>query len=222
MEIPDYGPQYRDRHWAEPQKGLAAMISRLDADVGMILDKLKGLGLDEKTVVMFSSDNGPHKEGGNDPEFFDSNGPLRGHKRDLYEGGIRVPFIVRWPGHVPAGTVSDLVGSVADFLPTAAEIAGTKSPDGLDGRSLLSAIRGEESRSPHEYLYWEFYERGSAQAVRMGNWKGVVQPFGSDQLELYDLSADPGEQTDVAAGHPDVVEKIRAAMQTAHTPSPHW
>src|SRR5262245_10917967 len=125
MEVPDYG-EYQNRAWPEPQKGLAAMISRLDRDVGRLLQRLKERGLAERTLVLFSSDNGPHREGGNNPDFFRSNGGLRGIKRDLYEGGIRVPLIARWPGKLPAGQVSDHVGSFADLLPTAAELAGVK------------------------------------------------------------------------------------------------
>jgi len=221
MEIPDYGP-YADRDWPTPQKGLAAMITRLDREIGAILDRLKERGLDDNTLVVFSSDNGPHREGGNDPDYFDSNGPLRGIKRDLYEGGIRVPTIVRWPGHVPAGTVSEHAGSFADLLPTAAELAGVPAPPRLDGISFLPAALGQEGKQrPHEALYWEFYEKGSAQAARMGNWKGVCVPFGGE-MELYDLKTDPGETRNLAGEHPDVVRKLRAVMEREHVPSPLW
>ncbi len=222
MEIPDYGA-YRDKEWPEPQKGLAAMISRLDTDVGRIMDALKKHHLDQNTLVLFSSDNGPHREGGNDPDFFKSNGLLRGIKRDLYEGGIRVPFIVRWPGQVPAGRVSEQVGSFADFLPTVAEIVSSKPPTGLDGRSILAAILGKETRAERDDpLYWEFYERVSAQAVRLGNWKGIVRPLGGEQLELYDLTSDVGETKNVAAEHPDVVKTLLKTIRASHTPSPLW
>jgi arylsulfatase A-like enzyme len=221
MEVPELG-RYADKDWPEVQKGHAAMISRLDRDVGRVLTRLKRLGLDEQTIVFFSSDNGPHREGGTDPEFNDSNGLLRGIKRDLYEGGIRVPMIVRWPGRVPVGKVSDQVWYFADFLPTAAELAGMKVKHAIDGISFLPAILGNKKKQkPHEYLYWEFYEKPTAQAVRMGNWKGVAIPFGGE-VELYDLENDPGEQHNVAAQHPAIATKIRSIMKKAHMPSPLW
>lgn len=198
------------------------MITRLDRDVGRLLDLLKRLGIEQQTVVFFSSDNGPHREGGNDPNFFDSNGPLRGIKRDLYEGGIRVPFLVRWPGTIPAGTVSDHVGYFADFLPTAAELAGVETPKDLDGISIVPTLIGQpEKQQRHTYLYWEFYERGSAQAVRWGKWKGVCKPF-FGEVELYDLSQDLGEKQNVAARHPEIVARIEGFLRQAHVPSPLW
>ena len=221
MEVPDLGA-YADRDWPEPEKAKAAMISRMDRDIGTLFARLKQLSLDEKTIVFFSSDNGPHREGGNDPAFFQSSGPLRGIKRDLYEGGIRVPMIVRWPGQAPARDERKFVGYFADFLPTAAELAGVKAPAGIDGLSFVPAIRGQsDQQQQHAYLYWEFYERGSAQAVRLGSWKGVCKPLGGN-VELYDLRTDPGEQKNVAADHPDLVARVRDTLKTAHTPSPHW
>ncbi len=219
MEIPDHGP-YRDLDWPEPQKGHAAMISRLDRDMGDLFERLKRHGIDGNTVVMFSSDNGPHNEGGADAAFNDSNGPLRGTKRDLYEGGIRVPMIVRWPGKAPAGAVSGHAGYFGDFLATAAELAGTAAPEGHDGISFVPAILGKEQRR-HEHLYWEFYERGSAQAVVWGDWKGVAKPFGG-AIELYDLKTDIGETRNLAAENPAVVERIREIMKKEHVPSPDW
>ena len=222
MEIPDLGI-YAERDWPEPQKGLAAMITRLDSDVGRVLDRLKQHGIDERTVVMFSSDNGPHAEGGNDPQFFDSNGPLRGIKRDLYEGGIRVPMIVRWPGRVPAHAVSDHIGYFGDFLATACELAGTEPGVEHDGISFVPEILGRpKDQEPHQALYWEFYERGSAQAVRMGDWKGVVKPLGSDNVELYNLAEDPGETNNVASEHPEMVARIHEAIRLSHEPSELW
>lgn len=221
MEVPDLGI-YKDKDWPAPQKSLAAMITRLDRDIGALFGQLKQLGIDDRTIVFMSSDNGPHREGGNDPDFFDSNGPLRGIKRDLYEGGIRVPMIVRWPGKVSQGKASPHVGYFADLLPTAAELAGVAAPPNLDGISFLPAILGNSKQQKnHPYLYWEFYERGSAQAVRMGQWKGVSKPFGGD-IELYDLSKDQAEENNVAALHPEIVAKIRAAITEAHVPSPLW
>ncbi|MBM3892187.1 MAG: arylsulfatase, partial [Verrucomicrobia bacterium] len=183
QEVPDYGI-YKNKDWTNQNKGQAAMITRLDTQVGQLFKRLKKLGLDEKTLVLFSSDNGHHKEGGNDPEFFDANGPLRGMKRDLYDGGIRVPFLARWPGHIKGGTVSPHVGYFGDFMATAVELAGVsvaqasllaKSQSGkleacptLDSISFVPALLGKDSeQKKHDYLYWEFFERGFSQAVLM-------------------------------------------------------
>jgi arylsulfatase A-like enzyme len=216
MEVPD-NRFYSDRDWPDVEKNFAAMVTRMDSDIGRILDLLRETGLDRDTIVFFTSDNGPHKEGGHNPDFFDSNGPLRGIKRDLYEGGIRVPFIVRWPGRIPAGTVSDQVVAFWDFLPTAATIAGAEIPPGRDGRSILQALRGERQQAPAP-LYWEFHERGFAQAVRAGDWKGVRPDVGR-RIELYDLNRDPAEQRDVAANHPEVRKEIARLMEASHTES---
>ena len=222
MEVPDYGA-YEEENWPQPQKGLAAMITRMDTDIGRLMDALKKYGIDERTVVFFTSDNGPHGEGGNDPDFFNSNGPLRGIKRDLYEGGIRVPMIVRWPGTAPAGTVSHHAGYFADFMATAADIAGVEPPEGGDGLSFLPAIlANNQSQDQHDYLYWEFYERGSAQALRMGQWKAVRKPMFDGRVELYDLNQDIGEAHDVAAQHPEIVVQAEQYMQEAHTPASLW
>ena len=221
MEVPDLGI-YADMDWPEPQKGHAAMISRMDTDVGRLLDRLDEHGIAENTLVLFTSDNGPHREGGNDPDFNDSNGPLRGIKRDLYEGGIRVPLIVRWTGRVAAGSTSDHVSAFWDYFPTFAELAGAESPVWLDGISMLPTITGEGEQAQHEFLYWEFHEgRGSKQAVRIGNWKGVrMNP--EAEVELYDLSTDIGEENDVAADHQDVVERIEGLFLTARVDSEFW
>jgi arylsulfatase A-like enzyme len=221
MEVPDMG-EYANLDWPEPQKAHAAMISRLDRDVGRVMERLKQHAIDERTIVFFTSDNGPHREGGNDPDFNDSNGPLRGIKRDLYEGGIRVPMIVRWPGRIRAGSVSEHAGYFPDFLPTAAQLAGVESPAGIDGISFLPALTGRGTQARHDALYWEFYERGGSQAVRMGDWKAVRKPWGGPAIELYNLREDPGETRDVAASHPEVVAAARAAMERAHVPSPLW
>jgi arylsulfatase A-like enzyme len=222
MEIPDYGA-YREKNWPASEKGQAAMISRLDSDVGRLLEKLKTDGLEEQTVVFFTSDNGPHHEGGHNPKFFDDNGPLRGTKRDLYEGGIRVPLIVRWPGHVPGETVCDHVGYFGDFFTTAAEIAGAACPAGLDSVSFVPAMTGRGSQqTQHPFLYWEFYEGGSKQAVRLGNWKGVIQPIGSQAVELYDLRTDLGEKLDIAESNAEVIKQILSIAHAAHVPSPLW
>jgi arylsulfatase A-like enzyme len=218
MEVPSLG-EYADLDWPEPQKGHAAMISRLDADIGRLLAKLQELGLDEKTVVFFTSDNGPHREGGADPNFNDSNGPLRGIKRDLYDGGIRVPMIVRWPGKIRAGTETDHISAFWDFLPTACELVGVDPPENIDGISYLPTLLGEEARQKkHEYLYWEFYAN---RAVRMGKWKAVGQPAGN-RLQLFDLEADLGETNNVASDHPQIVEQMRQIMLDAHVDSPFF
>jgi arylsulfatase A-like enzyme len=224
MEVPSDAP-YSDQPWPQPQKNHAAMIHHLDADVGKLLDRLRTLGLERDTIVLFSSDNGPHKEGGADPEFFKSAGPLRGFKRAMYDGGIRVPMIVRWPGKVAAGTVNDHVWAFWDMLPTLAEVGGGKVPGGLDGLSMVPALVGSAAagRSPpsHEFLYWEFHEGGFKQAVRMGDWKAVrLRPGGP--VELYDLKTDIGETRDVAAAHPDVVARIEAYLKNARTESPDF
>jgi arylsulfatase A-like enzyme len=222
MEVPDLG-EYANRDWPAPQKGHAAMISRLDADVGKLLALLKELGLDENTLVMFASDNGPHAEGGNNPAFNDSNGPLRGKKRDLTEGGIRVPLIARWPSKIKAGSESSFVGGFQDILPTFAEFAGAQKqlPPVYDGVSLVPTLLGEGMQAEHDYLYWAFYEGGAGQAIRKGKWKAIQQPYHS-AVRLYDLSQDIGEETDVAAQHPDVVAELTALMNTANVPNDRW
>jgi len=221
MEVPDFGI-YADRDWPEPQKGHAAMITRMDTDIGRLFAKLKELGIDENTVVFFSSDNGPHHEGGGDHTFFHSSGPLKGCKRSMHDGGIRVPGIVRWPGRVKAGTVSDLPWYFADFLPTACELAGIDAPDGLDGISIVPTLLGRGEQRRHEFMYWEFHEgRSSSQAVRMGKWK-AVRTAPSAPLQLYDLTTDIGEEHNIAAEHPEIVARIEAYLKQARTESEHW
>ncbi|MBN2133891.1 MAG: sulfatase-like hydrolase/transferase [Sedimentisphaerales bacterium] len=221
MEVPDYGI-YAQKDWPEPQKGHAAMISRLDRDMGRLRGKLEDLGIDDNTVVFFTSDNGPHREGGANPDFSDSNGPLRGIKRDLYEGGIRVPLIARWPGRIEAGSETDHISAFWDFLPTFAELAGTKPPAKGDGLSLAPTLLGRpEKQEKHSFLYWEFHARGTNQAARCGRWKAVR--FGATRkLELYDLKNDLGETTDVADRHPEVVAKIKDFLAGARTESEFW
>ncbi len=223
MEVPDLGP-YADKDWPAPQKAHAAMITRMDADVGRLLARLEEMGVDENTLILFSSDNGPHAEGGNDPSFNDSNGPLKGIKRDLTDGGIRVPTIARWPGKIAAGKTSDFVGSFMDVMPTLAEVAGAGDalPKDLDGLSFVPTLVGQpERQEQHDHLYWAFYERGGGQAVRMGKWKAVQQPLATP-IRLYDLSADIGEEHDLAAGHGDIVARAAAAMKAAYQPNEEW
>ena len=225
MEVPSYGP-YAGEDWPRPQKGHAAMITRMDADIGKLFLRLKTLGLDDKTLVLFSSDNGPHKEGGADPEFFNSSGPLRGMKRDLYEGGIRVPLIARWPGHIAAGSGTNHVCAFWDLLPTCCELAGVTTPEGIDGVSILPTLLGKpQAQREHPYLYWEFHEQGKKQAVRMGDWKAVrlnVAKEPSGPIELYNLKDDLGEQDNVADQHPEIVKEMAEIMASARTPSEHW
>jgi len=217
METPGDAP-YSDRNWPQPQKNHAAMITALDRDVGRVLQKIRDLGIDEETIVFFSSDNGPHQEGGADPKFFSSSGPLRGIKRDLTEGGIRVPLIVRGPGRVAAGKECDAVCWFADFLPTAAALAGGAAPEGLDGVSIAPLLNNPSASLTDRHLYWEFHERGFQQAVRLNNWKGIRLKPGRP-IELYDLASDPGEQRNIASDHPAVVEQLERLMATSRTDS---
>jgi arylsulfatase A len=225
MEVPSYGP-YGKEDWPNPQKGHAAMITRMDSDIGRLFARLKALGLDDKTLVLFSSDNGPHKEGGADPDFFDSNGALRGQKRDLYEGGIRVPLIARWPGHIAAGSGTNHVSAFWDFLPTFCDLVGITPPEDIDGISMLPTLLGEPARQEeHPYLYWEFHEQGKKQAVRMGDWKAIRLNVAKDPngpIELYNLKDDLGEERNIADQHPEIVRQMAEIMKTARTPSDRW
>jgi len=217
MEVPELG-EYAARDWPDPQKGHAAMITRMDRDVGRLLDKLDALELGRRTLVIFTSDNGPHGEGGATPTFFDSNGPLRGMKRDFYDGGVRVPLIARWTGRIAAGTTSDHVSAFWDLMPTACELAGIDAPEGGDGISYLPALLDRDDQAKHEYLYWEFKEQGGKQGVRLGPYKGIrlnTNKVPDGPIELYDLRTDLGEQTNIAADHPDVVARIRQIMTDA-------
>ena len=218
MEISGDHP-YSDKPWPKPDRDFAGTVARLDRDVGRLLAKVKELGIERNTLVVFASDNGPHKEGGNNPEFFDSNGPLRGIKRDLYDGGIRTPFLASWPGVIRAGQVSHEVCAFWDILPTFAEVAGARAPSGLDGISFVPAFQGRRLPA-REYLYWEFHEAGFNQAVRIGNWKGVRRRNRQAPIELYDLTLDVGEQKDVAASHPAVVKQVGDIFWRARTESP--
>jgi arylsulfatase A-like enzyme len=221
MEIPSYG-QYASRDWPDPDKGLAAMISRVDADVGALVSQVDTLGLSRDTLFLFTSDNGPHVEGGNTRGFFASSGPFRGIKRDLYEGGIRVPFIARWPGRITPKRTSSHVSYFGDLFATFADIVGRPGPNGLDSVSMAPTFLDRPGQPEHEYLYWEFYEGGGAQAVRFGTWKAVRKPIFTGAIELYDLASDPGEQRNLAEGNPRVVERARRLLELAHTPDPRW
>jgi arylsulfatase A len=206
----------------KPRAAYAAMISRMDRDVGRIAGLLEELGLDRKTIVIFSSDNGTtFLKPQVDYEFFRSVGPLRGLKGSLYEGGLRVPFIARWPGRVGAGAVSDFVCGMQDVLPTVAELAGLKAPPGIDGISLVPTLVGEGVQPGHSYLYWESFGAG-AQAVRFGDWKAVrtgLKKNAKAPVELFNLREDIGETKDVANSHTGIVEKATKILQEARTPS---
>lgn len=221
METPSDTP-YSHEDWPQPQRNHAAMITRMDRDVGRLLQELDSLGIAQNTAVFFSSDNGPHKEGGADPKFFGSSGPVRGIKRDLYDGGIRVPAIVRWPGSIAPGTVSGLPCAFWDFLPTAAELAGTNAPGALDGISIVPTLLGRaHEQQEHEFLYWEFHEGGFKQAVRISQWK-AVRPGTRAPVEVYNLETDLGETHNVAAEHPEIVERANALFHSERTESAHW
>ncbi len=216
-EIPSTEP-YTNKPWSADAKVHAAMITRMDGDVGRIMALLDESGIDKKTLVFFCSDNGAAKrwEG-----VFDSSGPLRGSKRDMYEGGIRTPMIVRWPGKVGAGKTSDAIWYFADLLPTLADLTGATAPPDIDGISVLPALLGKKQKTDDRFLYWEFFERNFQQAVRRGNYKAVrLAP--SKPLELYDLAEDIAEQRDISAERPEVVVKIEKYLRTARTESPNW
>lgn len=206
----------------ESHAAFAAMVKELDDYVGDILNKLMELGLEKNTIVIFASDNGPHLEGGADPDYFNSNGLLKGYKRDLYEGGIRTPMLVKWPGKIKAASVSDHVSAFWDIMPTLAEITGSQLTSQIDGISLLPELLGKKGQKQHEFLYWEFHEQGGKIAVRTGTWKGIKLNADKNPealMELYDLSKDIGETNNVAASNPDIVAKIAAIMKKEHVPS---
>lgn len=223
----DDGPFFRHGGYcsqAYPRATFAAMVTRLDWYVGDIVRHLKELGVYDNTLIIFASDNGPHKEGGADPDFFDSNGPWRGYKRDVYEGGIRVPMIVSWKGHVSRGGCSDFVCSFWDLLPTFRELTGVASADGLDGVSLLPLWEGRPGQQEHESLYFEFQELGGRQAVRQGPWKLVHLDIRSEEprYELYNLDEDPGETRNLAADEPEVLARLQDIMVRSHVRNPHF
>lgn len=218
MEVPDYY-EFADKDWPQPEKGFASMIRNIDNSVGMLLDKLKELGLDENTMVIFCSDNGPHQEGRHMMEFFNSNREFRGMKRDFYDGGVKTPFIVRWPGGVEAGSKSDQTFAFWDFLPTFVDLTGADKPTETDGISFLPTLLGKEQTTEHDYLYWEFFELGGKQAILKGKWKAVKLnirgPKDEVVFELYNLEADPEETTNVATQHPDLVKEFEELFLSA-------
>jgi arylsulfatase A-like enzyme len=222
MEVPDLG-EFADKDWPAPRQGHAAMITHMDRDIGRLLEQLKKQGLDKRTLILFTSDNGPHNEGGYQTEMNDSNGKLRGSKRDLYEGGIRVPLIAWWPGKIAAGKTSAHVAAHQDLLPTLAQFgSGSKHVRAeIDGISFQPTLFEKGEQIEHDYLYWAFYERGGAQAARAGDWKLVEQPKGT-KPQLFDMRIDVSEAKDVAGEHPEVVARLNGLMQRSLTPSETW
>ena len=247
-EVPDLG-SYAEKPWSEQDKGHAAMVTRMDNYVGRVLDELRRLKLDERTLVIFTSDNGPHKESSHNAERFKPYGPLRGYKRDLTDGGIRVPFIAWWPGTVKAKKMSEHVGYFGDFMATAAELAGVevpssrrreeaevsaqrgsqsaslprRLPDGLDSISILPALLGKRSQQKHEWLYFEFHEGGfKSAAILDGRWKGIRTTGTNAVFRLYDLKRDIGETNNIASKRADLVERINRYFDTARSESADW
>ncbi|MGC4004934.1 MAG: arylsulfatase [Pirellulales bacterium] len=222
-EVPDLGP-YADNDWPETDKGHAAMITRMDGYVGRMLATLKEQGLDDNTLVIFTSDNGPHDESRHDLTRFTPSGPYRGIKRALTDGGIRVPFIARMPGRVPAGKTSDHVGYFGDLMATFAELAGARPPREGDSVSLVPTLLGKpDEQQRHEFLYWEFHEGGFRQAaLYQGRWKGIRRGAPDATIELYDTDRDPSEKTDVAAANSEIATRIGTYLNTARSESLDW
>lgn len=220
-EVPDYGI-YAGKDWPKQDKGHAAMITRMDRDIGRLFDLLKELRIEKNTLVIFTSDNGPHKESGSNPQRFGSSGPFTGLKRSMHEGGIRVPTIAWWPGAVKAGRTSEHVAYFGDFYATVCDLIGLKTPDGLDSISFAPTLTGKGPQKKHEYLYWEFYEQGSRQAVRFGNYKAIREPMLTAKVQLFDLAKDVREENDLAARKPKLAEKATALLDQAHVNDPRW
>lgn len=222
----DYGPEMKIPAYQSqpfPHATHAAMVARIDNIVGEVVTKLEALGLSENTLIIFSSDNGPHREGGADPDFFDSNGIFRGYKRDLYEGGIRVPTIVKWPAKVKAGSASNHASAFWDWLPTFAELVGKSAPSEIDGISLLPTLLGEKEQPKHDHLYWEFHELGGRQAVQKEGWKLVkyqIKDAEKMTVELYNISVDPGETQNLSLENPQKVAELDELIRKAHRPNP--
>ncbi|MDT0551837.1 arylsulfatase [Urechidicola vernalis] len=221
----DDGPTYKLGGYGSqdyPHAAFAGMINHLDTQVGEIVKKLEELGIADNTIVVFTSDNGPHREGGADPDYFNSNGIYKGYKRDLYEGGVHVPMIAKWPGKIKAGSTSDHISAFWDIMPTLADITGQKLDDSIDGISFSPTLTEVGVQEQHEYLYWEFHEKGGRTAIRKGKWKGVKYNVLKDPngiIELYNLELDPGEENNLASKHPKLVKELTKLMREARTPS---
>ncbi|HET6426644.1 MAG TPA: arylsulfatase [Planctomycetaceae bacterium] len=222
-QVPDYGP-YADKDWPDPDKGQAAMISRMDGYVGRLLATLKELRIEDNTLVIFTSDNGPHNESNHNLARFNPSGPFTGIKRSLTDGGIRVPMIAHWPGTVAPGKVTDQVGYFGDWMATACELAGTTLPEGRDSISFVPTLTGTpDGQKQHEFLYWEFHEGGFKQAaLYQGRWKGIRSGSADAPVALFDQQNDVAEKNNVAAMHPEIAAKIGDYLQSARTPLPEW
>ncbi len=220
-EVPSFGI-YANREWSDQDKGQAAMITRMDADIGRLIDLLQELGIDKNTLIMFSSDNGPHSEAGHSPKTFQPSGELKGMKRSLTEGGIRVPMIARWPEKIAPGSVSNFVGSFQDILPTLKELSESPTIADTTGVSLVPTLLGTGQQAQHEYLYWEFYEQGSRQSVRFGDWTAIREPMFDGDVKLYNLSNDLAQSNNVASENPEVVARAIGFMEQAHQPNKNW
>lgn len=222
LDAPDLSP-FENENWPEHIKIYGSMIYKLDQSVGKIVKTIEKLGLSDNTILFFCSDNGPNSNVSEQitavAEFFDSNGKLRGYKRDLYEGGIRVPMIVWSPGYIKPGTINSTPWYFADFMPTLAEIAEVNLEVPTDGISIYSAILGKNEPNKERFMYWEFFQYGFEQAVRFGKWKAVKT---NGIMELYDLTTDIGEQNDIANQHPEVIETIENYLAMCRTESPFW
>lgn len=222
QEVPELGP-FADKPWPAPDKAHAATIARLDADMGRLFALLKRLKIDNNTLVLFTSDNGHHREGANNPALFGASGPFRGLKRDLYDGGIRVPTIVRWPGQVAPGTQSSHVSSFADLFPTLTTLIEAPLPPKTDGISFLPTLLGKRGQQAHKTLYWEFHEGGFSQAVVLdARWKALRTKRLDAPVELYDLTNDPGETRNLAQSTPALVQRAKDLFRTERTDLPEW
>jgi arylsulfatase A-like enzyme len=221
---PDLEP-YTHENWEEPMKIYAAMIEHLDRAVGEVTKVIDEMKIADHTIIIFTSDNGPRSlatpELTRVAEFFDSNGPYTGYKRDMYEGGIREPTVVRWPGQVPVNATNDMPWYFADFFPTAVDLAGAKPPAHLDGISVLPVLLGKAKDEVPRFFYWEFYERGFEQAAQWGKWKAVRHAL-KEPIELYDLTDDRAEKHNLANQHPDIVERFAAYLKEQHVDSPEF
>ena len=221
-EVPEYGI-YEKEDWSNQDKGQAAMITRMDRDVGKILDLLRELEIEENTLVIFTSDNGPHNEAGHSPELFNPAGPLRGMKRTLTEGGIRVPTLAWWPKTIKRGSITEEPFYFGDLMATACEISGVAIPKQNDSISFLPTLRNQgKKQESHKYLYWEFYERTFRQAVIMNEWKLIRSAMDNQRIELYDLDTDIHEDKNLASAKPAIVQKMIHYMEEAHKPHPNW
>lgn len=220
MQVPDDAP-YSTEPWPAPERNKAAMITRLDSDVGRVMGQLKKERIADNTIIFFTSDNGPHSEGGVKSQFHNSSGPFRGQKRDLTEGGLRVPMIAWWPGRIPAGVVSTQVWAFWDVFPTIAELARLTPPEGLDGISMAPTLLGRAQTNQPSHLYWEFHERGFHQAVRLDDWKGIRSGTNAP-VELYDLKTDLRETNNVASAHVEIVQRIEELMAVSRVDHTNW